>query len=187
MFFSFFIEIFSSIFFTFVTSLIKHFIINVSDLQELYMYILNIKGKWFCIKSSLESRSRKPKIAACDARSNRVKLFSKNKSSSFHKFWTLLPSWNRWSTVSSEILQKRKRDEVDFQNLKAFYLNKEHYSGFYIERKVNNCLYKHFSFFVMWRLEFSSEFSLSSALNNSWRSPSCSISTVYICMHVHNA
>ena len=73
-------------FLTYMISLIKNFIIDDSDLLELSIYILNIKSNWFCINNGLELALTKPKKAACSVRSNRVKSFLKNKSSSFHKF-----------------------------------------------------------------------------------------------------
>ena len=53
MFFSLFIEIFSSILLTFVISVIKDFNINDSDLLGFCIYTLNIKSNRFCIKSSV--------------------------------------------------------------------------------------------------------------------------------------
>ena len=49
-------------------SLIKDFNINDSDFLELPIYTLNVKGKWFYIKSIFESTLRKPKKAACEVR-----------------------------------------------------------------------------------------------------------------------
>ena len=90
--FSLFIEIFSSMFLIFVISLIKDFNINDADLLELSKYILNIKNKWFCNKSSFEFILRKPKTSTCGVRSNKVKSFLKNKARSFHNFWSILHS-----------------------------------------------------------------------------------------------
>ena len=60
---------------------------NDSDeIVESQIYILHIKSKWLCIKSSFESVLRKPAKADGGLRSDRTKSFLKNRSGLFHKF-----------------------------------------------------------------------------------------------------
>ena len=55
---------------------------------------------------------RKPKKTACGVRSNRMKSFLKNKSRSFHRFWIISHSQNRWRTDSLNQKVCRKDKEV---------------------------------------------------------------------------
>ena len=78
--------------------------------------------RWFSIKNTLSSASRKPKMALCDDNGGIWKFILKY-SVTVHYNRLVLEQWTkRWMTISSSKLQNEQSEVLCLRNRKSFWL-----------------------------------------------------------------